>query len=182
MSIDTGLIERELCRIPEVFAARIVTDQTGQPTAARILASPRRPPTRVRRDVQSVALASFGLDLDASAITITQLDQTILASQAPQPEEAPAASAVPEPGQDLLGQPTASPAPPGPSAGPAGSEQASPEGAQGGLAEAEAEPAAGGGGGPAGGGAPPAPGPASMSGMQGAVTRSASGAARARHS
>jgi hypothetical protein len=142
MSIDTGLLERELCRIPEVFAARIVTDQAGQPTAARILASPRRPPTRVRRDVQSVALTSFGLDLDASAITITQLDQTILASQAPQPEEAPAASAAPEPGQDLLGQPTAAPAPPGPSAGPAGSEQASPEGARGGLAEAEAEPAA----------------------------------------
>ncbi len=75
MEFDAEELERELCRIPEVFAARIVVNSSGSPTEARILASPDRPPKRVRRDVQSVALASFGVELAPGTISITQIEE-----------------------------------------------------------------------------------------------------------
>ena len=67
-------LERELCRLPEVNAARIVTDQVGRPTEVHILASPAKAAKQVARDVQSVAMASFGLDLDRRIISVVQLD------------------------------------------------------------------------------------------------------------
>jgi hypothetical protein len=67
-------LERELCRLPEVNAARIVTDQVGRPTEVHILASPAKHAKQVARDVQSVAMASFGLDLDRRIISVVQLE------------------------------------------------------------------------------------------------------------
>ena len=87
MDLDSGDLERELCRIPEVFAARIVMNGAGRPTEARVLASPTRPPKRVRRDVQSVALAAFGLNLDPASITVTQLEQAPSASSPQEPDD-----------------------------------------------------------------------------------------------
>ena len=55
-------------------AARIVTDQVGRPTEVHILASPAKHAKQVARDVQSVAMASFGLDLDRRIISVVQLD------------------------------------------------------------------------------------------------------------
>jgi hypothetical protein len=71
---DLTDLERELCRLPEVNAARIVTDQVGRPTEVHILASPAKHAKQVARDVQSVAMASFGLELDRRIISVVQLD------------------------------------------------------------------------------------------------------------
>ena len=71
---DLTDVERELCRLPEVNAARIVTDQVGRPTEVHILASPAKHAKQVARDVQSVAMASFGLELDHRIISVVQLD------------------------------------------------------------------------------------------------------------
>jgi hypothetical protein len=76
MSIDPGELERELCRIPEVHAARVLLNGAGSPSEARILAGPERSPKRVRRDVQSVASTSFGVELAGSAIHVTQLERS----------------------------------------------------------------------------------------------------------
>jgi hypothetical protein len=67
-------VERELVRIPEVTAARIVADDQGNPVEVHILASPEKHAKQVVRDVQSVAMASFGLDLDRRLISVVQLD------------------------------------------------------------------------------------------------------------
>jgi hypothetical protein len=75
-------LERELCRLPEVNAARIVTDHVGRPTEVHILASPAKHAKQVVRDVQSVAMASFGLDLDRRIISVVQLE-----SGPPEPAE-----------------------------------------------------------------------------------------------
>jgi hypothetical protein len=75
MAFAAGDLERELCRIPDVFAARVTINGSGRATEARILATPERAAKRVRRDVQSVALASFGIELAPSAISITQLER-----------------------------------------------------------------------------------------------------------
>jgi hypothetical protein len=68
-------LERELCRLPEVSAARVVADRSGRPTEVHILARATKAPKQIVRDVQSVALASFGLELDRRIISVVQLDR-----------------------------------------------------------------------------------------------------------
>ena len=67
-------LERELCRLPEVSAARVVTDDIGRPTEVHILASGAKHAKQVVRDVQSVALASFGIELDRRIVSVVQLN------------------------------------------------------------------------------------------------------------
>jgi hypothetical protein len=66
-------LERELCRLPDVSAARVVTDDVGRPTEVHILANGVKHPKQVVRDVQSVALASFGIELDRRIVSVVQL-------------------------------------------------------------------------------------------------------------
>ena len=74
MAADLASVERELCRIPEVRAARIVADDDGIPLEVHVLASPGKQPKQLVRDVQSVALAARGLDLDHRIVSVVQLD------------------------------------------------------------------------------------------------------------
>ncbi len=67
-------LERELCRLPEVSAARVVTDDIGRATEVHILANGAKQPKQVVRDVQSVALASFGIELDRRIVSVVQLN------------------------------------------------------------------------------------------------------------
>jgi hypothetical protein len=74
---DTELadIEKELCRLPAVNAARIVADAVGRPKELHILASAAKSPKQIARDIQSVAMATFGLELDHRIISVVQLDR-----------------------------------------------------------------------------------------------------------
>ncbi len=71
---ELGDIEKELCRLPAVNAARIVTDEIGRPKELHILASSEKSPKQIARDVQSVAMASFGMEIDHRIISVVQLD------------------------------------------------------------------------------------------------------------
>lgn len=73
--VDLRDLERELCRVPDVTGARIVTDEAGRPVEVHVLARPGKPAKQVVRDVQSVALASFGLDLDRRIVSVVQLEE-----------------------------------------------------------------------------------------------------------
>ena len=66
-------LERELCRLPDITAARIVTESGGRPVEVHVVALPGKPAKQVVRDVQSVAMASFGLELDRRIISVVQL-------------------------------------------------------------------------------------------------------------
>lgn len=103
---DYRTVEEELCRIPDVNAARIVADSTSRPIEVHILASPAKHAKQIVRDVQSVAMASFGLDLDRRIISVVQLDS--LPANVVLTEPAPARSdSVPaDPGSDY-GPPSA---------------------------------------------------------------------------
>ena len=68
-------IEKELCRVPAVNAARIVADDIGRPKEVHILASGGKSPKQIARDVQSVAMATFGLEIDHRIISVVQLDE-----------------------------------------------------------------------------------------------------------
>jgi hypothetical protein len=65
-------LEREICRLPDISAARIVVDDTGQPVEVHVLALPGKHPKQVVRDIQSVALASFGIELDRRIVSVVQ--------------------------------------------------------------------------------------------------------------
>src|SRR5437773_10958720 len=49
-------------------------NEEGRPTEVHILASPEKHAKQVVRDIQSVAMASFGLDLDRRLISVVQLE------------------------------------------------------------------------------------------------------------
>jgi hypothetical protein len=66
-------LERELCRLPEISAARVVTDENGRPIEVHILADTAKHAKQVVRDVQSVALASFGIEIDRRIVSVVQL-------------------------------------------------------------------------------------------------------------
>lgn len=72
--VDLDELERELCRISEVTAARVVADPDGRIAEVHILSLPHKHAKQVVRDVQSVAMATFGLDLDRRVVSVVQLD------------------------------------------------------------------------------------------------------------
>ena len=72
--LDLDEIEAALVRIPEVTAARIVPDADGRIVEVHILSLPHKHAKQVVRDVQSVAMATFGLDLDRRIVSVVQLD------------------------------------------------------------------------------------------------------------
>src|SRR4051794_27564505 len=49
-------------------------NEEGRPAEVHILASPEKHANQVVRDIQSVAMASFGLDLDRRLISVVQLE------------------------------------------------------------------------------------------------------------
>jgi hypothetical protein len=87
-SLDLAEVETELCRLPDVAAVRIVADAVGRPVEVHVLAHTGKQPKQVVRDVQSVALASFGIELDRRIVSVVQLGP----NGASHPEAAPAES------------------------------------------------------------------------------------------
>jgi len=105
---DLQGLERELTRLPDVSIARVVADPSGGVAEIHIVALPGKPPKQIVRDVESVAVASFGLRLDRRAVSVVQ----------PAPGEAPTAhtpgSGTASPGRSRpVATPAASSAPEG---------------------------------------------------------------------
>lgn len=93
--IDVLDVERELCRLPDVAIARLVSDDVGRVTEVHIVARGTKHPKQIARDVQSVALASFGLEIDRRVISVVQLADDDDADRiASSDADAPAASAA----------------------------------------------------------------------------------------
>src|SRR2546430_12314561 len=75
---ELAVIEKELCRLPAVNTARIVVDEIGRPTELHILASAEKSPKQIARDVQSVAMATFGLEIGHPILPVVLPDRTQL--------------------------------------------------------------------------------------------------------
>jgi hypothetical protein len=71
--LDLADVEREICRLPDVSIARIVAERGGRVTEVHVVAQPGKRPKQIVRDVQSIALASFGLELDRRIVSVVQL-------------------------------------------------------------------------------------------------------------
>ena len=71
--LDLAEVEREICRLPDVSIARLVAEPSGRVSEVHVVAHPGKHPKQIARDVQSIALASFGLELDRRIISVVQL-------------------------------------------------------------------------------------------------------------
>jgi hypothetical protein len=76
--IDLTEVEREICRLPDVSIVRIVAEADGRVSEVHVVAHQGKHPKQIVRDVQSIALASFGLELDRRVISVVQLGGSIL--------------------------------------------------------------------------------------------------------
>lgn len=73
--LDLRALEAEFCRLPDVMAARVVADDAGRPVEVHVLAGTGKHAKQVVRDIQSVALASFGIDVDRRIVSVVQLGE-----------------------------------------------------------------------------------------------------------
>ena len=71
--LDLTEVEREICRLPDVSIVRIVAEPDGRVSEVHVVAHQGKHPKQIVRDVQSIALASFGLELDRRVISVVQL-------------------------------------------------------------------------------------------------------------
>src|SRR5687768_17205255 len=67
-------LEATICRLPGIQAARVVTDGAGSPTEIHVLGTREKSPKQIVRDIQSLAMAQFDLDLDHRIVSIVQFD------------------------------------------------------------------------------------------------------------
>jgi hypothetical protein len=71
--VDMDAVEAEILRLPDVAAVRVVTDDLSRPVEVHVLAHTGKHAKQVVRDVQSVALASFNLEIDRRIVSVVQL-------------------------------------------------------------------------------------------------------------
>jgi hypothetical protein len=76
-------LEDALRRLPSVRAASVVTGPDAVPTEVHVLAAPGKPAKQVVRDVQSLALARHGIEIDHRIVSVVQLEDQDIASVAP---------------------------------------------------------------------------------------------------
>lgn len=83
--------EEAVRQISGVRAASVVTGPDAVPTEIHVLAATGKAPKQVVRDVQSLALAQFDIDVDHRIVSVVQIDddQAIESTSEPAPDAAP---------------------------------------------------------------------------------------------
>lgn len=89
MSVDWPDVERALCRIPHVSNAHVVLDDRDAVLELHIVATPGKHPKQVVRDVQSLARAAFGVEVDRHVVSVVQLEDEDPAPGGAEPSAAP---------------------------------------------------------------------------------------------
>lgn len=77
-------LEAALRQIQGIRAASVVTNGKSEPTEIHILAMSGKAPKQIVRDVQSLAMAQFDLDIDHRIVSVVQLEDADLAPTPPQ--------------------------------------------------------------------------------------------------
>jgi hypothetical protein len=89
--MDYRELEETLARLPSVHAVRVIADR-DRIREIHVLAAPEKAAKQVVRDVQTLVLARFGLDLDRRLISVVQIGPDRL----PRDEDRPAILGVHE--------------------------------------------------------------------------------------
>jgi hypothetical protein len=68
-------LEDALRQIPGVKAASVVTSPNAVPTEVHVLATTGKAAKQIVRDIQSLAMARYGLDIDHRIVSVVQFDE-----------------------------------------------------------------------------------------------------------
>src|SRR3954464_16087406 len=68
-------LEDALRQIPGIKAASVVTNQDAAPTEVHVLATTTKPAKQIVRDIQSLAMARYNLDIDHRIVSVVQFDE-----------------------------------------------------------------------------------------------------------
>jgi hypothetical protein len=79
---DPAALEAAIRRIQGIQAARVVAGPGGRVAEVHVLAGRERGAKQLVRDVQSVILTNFGVDIDYRTVSVVQLDE-VSTAQAP---------------------------------------------------------------------------------------------------
>jgi len=82
--MDRHELEETLARLPSITAVRVVADG-AEVIEVHVLASPEKAPKQVLRDVQTVALARFGVTIDRAAVSVVQIGPDSIATDDDRP-------------------------------------------------------------------------------------------------
>lgn len=82
--MDYREIEETLARLPSVHAVRIIGDR-DRVREVHVLAAPEKAAKQVVRDVQTLVLARFGVDLDRRLISVVQISPDRLRAEEERP-------------------------------------------------------------------------------------------------
>jgi hypothetical protein len=82
-------LEDALRRIQGVKAASVVTGPDAVPTEVHVLAAPGKPAKQVVRDVQSLALARYDIDIDHRIVSVVQMGDDDVRVPEPAAEHGP---------------------------------------------------------------------------------------------
>ena len=75
-------LEESIRQIPGVRAVSVVTDAKAEPKEVHVLAAPGKPAKQIVRDVQSLAMAQFDIDLDHRIVSVVQIEDESAAEPA----------------------------------------------------------------------------------------------------
>jgi hypothetical protein len=84
LAMDRQELEETLARLPSITAVRVATEG-DKVTEVHVLASPQKAPKQVVRDVQTLALARFGITIDRRAISVVQIGLDSIAADDDRP-------------------------------------------------------------------------------------------------
>lgn len=89
-------LEDSLRQVPGIKAASVVTGPDAVPTEVHVLASPGKPAKQVVRDVQSLALARFDIDIDHRIVSVVQIsdEEVVMVGDPPAQDDSQAAPEV----------------------------------------------------------------------------------------
>jgi hypothetical protein len=79
--MNTEMIEEYLRKIQSVINAKVVVDIDGEINELHIVSDRSRNPKQICRDVQSVLMSGFGIDIDYKKISIAQIFDDSLEAQ-----------------------------------------------------------------------------------------------------
>ncbi|HVE92062.1 MAG TPA: hypothetical protein VNE62_07155, partial [Actinomycetota bacterium] len=74
-AVDPDDIQKELLGLPGVQAVRVVTSGRGRVTEVHIVANGAKSAKQIVRDVQTVAMAKYGIELDYRVVSVVKFDE-----------------------------------------------------------------------------------------------------------
>lgn len=80
---DVDVLQKELAALPDVRAVRVVTGSSGRLTEVHVVSDGDRSPKQIVRDVQTLAAASFDVEIDHRIVSVVNLGRDAVPTPVP---------------------------------------------------------------------------------------------------